>query len=116
MNLNEVKDDMEVRITAGGSGHPLHGHRALVILVDSPLPDSPPASLRDSSMAQITHRISSNMPDDRDARAYRRETLEQPFAFPHGRVHLSLLPYTVAQGRRWPFPYIVVGPEDIEAV
>jgi len=116
MNLSDVKDDMEVRITAGGPGHPLHGHKAFVVIVDAPLPPRPPASLQDPDMAGIAHNINSNMPEHRDERAYRMESMTIPFAFPHGRVHLSLLPGTAAKGRRWPFPYIVVSPEDIEAV
>jgi hypothetical protein len=111
MKLEDVRDDMVVRITAGGQEHPLHGRIARVILVTAPLPELPPASLRDPRMARLAHLIDSNMDDEqaRIARAYRKGSLEAPFAWPHGQVELSL-------HSGWPFPYVVVSPDDIEAV
>lgn len=116
MKLEDVTDGMRVRITSGGEDHPLHGARAEVILVTGPLPPDPPRSLQDPCMAQRAHLINSNLdgPAERAARAYRKDSLEAPFAWPHGRVHLSLEGREPASRRTWPFPYVVVSPADIE--
>jgi hypothetical protein len=119
MNLDDVRNDTKVRIIAGGPEHPLHGHLAWVVLTIGPLPADPPASLQDARMRQIAHLIHSNVDErggEREARAFRKESLEAPFAWPKGQVLLTLVPGTADKGRRWPFPYITVSPEDIEAV
>lgn len=114
MKLEDVKDGMTVVITARGPEHPLHGKRAEVVLVTGPLPAEPPQTLREPSMTGVAHLINSNKdsPADRAARAFRVDSLEQPFAWPCGKVLLSLHGYYRTRG--WPRPCVEVSPEHIE--
>lgn len=113
MKLADVHDGMKVRITAGQPEHPLNGRLAEVVLVTDPLPAAPPTR-RDDMDPDLRHLVGSNEDDAgaRQARAYRMKSLETPFAWPGGQVHLYLL--QPEETRCWTSPYITVGPGDIE--
>jgi hypothetical protein len=105
---------MTVRITAGDPGHPLHGHLGQVTRVFPPMPPGPEIPLRASEARQNGK---AGLLDIMDV-------LEEPFAWPDGRVSVYLgvrgddeddQPVEPG-GRRWMRPYVLVSPADIELV